>query len=196
MKTDKHALIDNNGFSLIELIVSILIMSVISGMIIVLISFSRNTYNLVNTESQLQGEAEIAKRFISELAVETKMCDSGSYGNDTYIYIVAPDNEQITVADEHYSVYFILREKDTNILRYGKMSYSDFSARIEAGKTISDIISALGIKGDKYALLAEHFTDISLEKAANSSLITVSMTLFYNNNTYITKLNLDGRNII
>ena len=89
---------DDRGFSLIELIVSILIMSVISAMVILLISSSRATYSEVNTDAVLQGDAETVRKFIGELALEARSWGEKTVnlpGGDSYklIWIKALDND-------------------------------------------------------------------------------------------------------
>ncbi len=142
---------DPNGFSLIELIVSILIMSVISAMIVMLISSSRATYNSVNTDTVLQGDAELVRKFISELALEAKSWGSKSdftdpsdgkeyklfwikaldndkegleRGSYNYTYSVVSGENTISVTEPRTFYYYVfLLRPDEDTLAYGKYEY-------------------------------------------------------------------------
>ena len=45
---------DDRGYSLVELIVTMLVMSLLVGIVVVLISTSRSTYKVVNREAVVQ----------------------------------------------------------------------------------------------------------------------------------------------
>ena len=102
---------DDRGFSLIELIVSILIMSVISAMVVMLISSSRATYSEVNTDAVLQGDAETVRKFIGELALEAR-----SWGE-----------EKVNISGTPYKLIWIKAlDNDTEGLERGSYEYTYF----------------------------------------------------------------------
>lgn len=212
---------DDRGFSLIELIVSILIMSVITGMVIILISTSQSTYNEVNTESVVQRETEAVRSFINELAIEAKDCGSAGFtyappGGTTKAYsciwFMAPDNND-SAASTNYYCYFLLLEEDSQIVRYGKYpAYQEETVEGVTTRVLNPILkngdTLLGagfdyggllvgnstrIAGNEYALLAQHVTSLSLTKSAG--LITVGLELGYNNASYTKTLIFAGRNM-
>ncbi len=209
---------DNKGFSLIELIVSILIMSVMTGMIIMLISASRATYNEVNTEAVIQGETEAIRNFVGELALEARLFHYEQLSNnDQCVWLYAPDYDE-SGATTNYCFYFLLREHDTNIVRYGK-----FPEKIDDGHgamiqnpdlvvggnfiistyEICDSYDYLAlletadadtcIYKDKYALLAEHVSN--MECSGSNGLITVTLKLNYNEAQSDKTLVFAGRNL-
>lgn len=202
---------DNRGYSLVELIVSVLIMSVVVAMVVMFISSSRKTYDIVGTEAQIRGEADVLKRFISELAVEAVDCNSFSYTGCEGIWIKAPNNE-ISGPTTEYCYYFFLLEKDSRKVRYKKIKELGADGKINplltGGVTDAGIFGGsfsfenlLGtsaadskLYGDKYALLAEHLTKLNCT-ISSAGLITVNMTLKLNDeNEFVTKLNLAARN--
>ena len=158
---------------------------------------------MVDTEAKLQGEADIVKRFISELALEAKSYGYGTLSDGgSYIYIIAPTNDssiEKTVSSANNRTYFIVYEHGNNVLRYGEISATQYYSYVnDSGKTDEEIISSMGIKNNPYKLLAEHVTGLKLvgwNPTNPSPLITVQLDLEYNNNKYTTKLNLDGRNV-
>ena len=63
---------DDRGFSLIELIVCILMLGMVTGIIVIFVASSTNSYNLIYDEVNMQTEADVAMTYINELAVEAK----------------------------------------------------------------------------------------------------------------------------
>lgn len=221
MYTAKNQMLDDKGFSLVELIVSILIMSIMTGIIVMLISTSRTLYSNVNTEAVVQTETEAIRSFIGELALEARACDSGSFTvtnaegenhTDYYVWFLAPNNDvedEGTSSDYYY--YFLLRESDTNIVRYGR-----YSEKIKVGSeikynpvllqgadtvfggtysfaTLLETNAATKIYDENYSLLAEHVT--AMNCSTSNGLITVNLTLTYNGVSYPKTLVFAGRNM-
>ena len=210
---------DNSGYSLVELIVTILVMSMVTGMVVMLITTSRNTYKIVNTDAQLQGEVQTIKNFISEIAIEASSngefsyVTSGGYTNKC-IWFIARENEETDVLADSLRqyCYFILYEQKDKVLRYGRILASD--PRIVKNDRIlnpADFSSTdyeqlmgpvaaggIGISGDKYGLLANYIEAISCSSTKDSrtarGLITVGLRLEYADQEYVTTLNLEGRN--
>jgi prepilin-type N-terminal cleavage/methylation domain-containing protein len=214
-------MLDDKGFSLIELIVSILIMSIMTGIIVMLISTSRTLYSEVNTEAVVQTETEAIRSFIGELALEARSCGSGSYTatnaegeshTDYFVWFLAPDNDAAAGATStDYYYYFLLREGDTDVVRYGR-----YSERVKVGEstqlnpvllqgadsvfggtysfaTLLETDTDTKIYDEDYALLAEHVTEMNC--SSNNGLVTVNLTLNYNGVSYPKTLVFAGRNM-
>ena len=58
----------NEGLSLVELVVTSLIMGMVSLIIVLFVSASRNSYTIVNNEVTMQTEADMAVTYISNYA--------------------------------------------------------------------------------------------------------------------------------
>ncbi len=214
----KRAMIyGNKGYSLVELIVSILIMSVITGVIVVLISSSQRTYNEVNRDAVVQGETEMIRNYIGEIALEAFSC--GQFGDpdpsvaaDNCIWFLAPDNK--TGSNDKY-YYFFLLEKANHVLRYGRykqMNGADFNniligsdgkifgtgfnyLKLLEDTTNEDIDhKKTAIAGDDYKLLAEHIDQISLSADAATGLITITVKMNYDGAGVTRNIVLSGRN--
>ena len=221
MNTAKRQMLNDKGFSLIELIVSILIMSIMTGIIVMLIATSRTLYSEVNTEAVVQTETEAIRNFIGELALEARACDSGSVTvnvgedgtrTDYYIWFLAPNNDvEAGGTSTDYYYYFLLREADTNIVRYGR-----YSEKVKVGSeyhlnpvllqgsdtvfggtysfaTLLETNAATKLYDEDYSLLAEHVTAMSC--SSSNGLITVNLTLTYNGVSYPKTLVFAGRNM-
>ena len=200
MNVKKRNGIENNdrGFSLIELIVAILIMSVIMLAVVTLIASSRAAYRGAITEATIQGETETVRNFINEIAIEAKdygIREVGDAGNKC-LWFLAPNNE---VSDKsEYCYYCILFEKaadDNGTLRYKKLAPT---INVD---TVTDIEPYLSdIVGDDYSLLAEHVKSIMCTKVLLSTgkadpLIIVDLGMSFNGSTQEKRLMFAGRNI-
>lgn len=198
--------LNNAGFSLVELIVSILITGFITGMIVAFISISRRTYENINTEAVLQTEASMAANYINELLLEAQACDQGTF---TYtkdgvshdakvIWIKAPDNSG---ADRSNACdYFVVLEKDTGIVRFLRRN-----AVASTAENMSNATALAGICSDvmsnRYSLLAEHVTNMEITPNVNAgvygtgTLVELKLTLNYSGKTYNTTLYVAARNL-
>jgi hypothetical protein len=186
-------------------------MSVITGIVVILMTTSTNTYNVVNNDAVVQGESELVRSFINEIAIEATACDYATLDSgDDCVWFLSPDNE--STDKSKYCYYFILHEAGTNILRYGKYkqdaSSSSENIRIEIDDSnkvevtgsytldtllISD--SRTKIKSDDYRLLAEHITDLSMSHSS-TGLITVNLKLSYGDiSDYTKSFIFAGRNM-
>lgn len=200
MRTGK-AISNNGGYSLVELIVSILIMALIGGIVVALISSSRKTYEVVSTDAVIQEETEAVRSFINELAIEAKDCSNDSSGaiscggSDTCIWIKAPDNH--VGADEtfdYYYYYFIFYEASAHVLRYTRVQAdaihdidtADLSALLKTDEDTK-------IFGDDYCLLAQHINYIGCKKDGN--LIKITLEVEFNGQKEEKNMVFTGRNM-
>ncbi len=113
---------NEQGFSLIELIVSILIMGVITLMVVLLMSSSRRTYRSVNADAVVQGESELVRKVIGELALEAR-----SWGQKTLV-----------IGSNSYPVVWIKAlDNDTEGLDRGSYEYS-YQKLDDEGNPVTD----------------------------------------------------------
>jgi prepilin-type N-terminal cleavage/methylation domain-containing protein len=195
---------DNSGFSLVELLVSILIMSVVTGIVVTLISSSRIAYTEVKAEAVVQEESETVRTFINEIAIEARDCGKALVGSsgDHCIWFYAPDNESDNKSN--YCYYFILCETSNRVLRYKK--YPNTITSPSAGLDYEALLvtnESTKVAGDPYSLLAEHVNGIDLSKVLSGdathntgSLITVNLLMDFAEDDYNKHFVFDGRNII
>lgn len=199
--------LNNAGFSLVELIVSILITGFICGMIVAFISISRRTYSNINTEAVLQTEASIASNYVNELLLEAQACNQGTFsyiGDDgashdaKVLWIKAPDNSS---ADRNRACdYFILLEKDTGILRFcRKIAVASTPESMSNPSVLYGICQDM--LNDRYALLAEHVTSIDIIPNLTDgvpgvgTLVEFKLSLDYAGKAYNTTLYVAARNL-
>ena len=207
MRTHNTRQLNNAGFSLVELIVSVLISGFVMAMIVAFISISRRTYQSISSEATLATEAQMASYYINELLLEAQDCGSGNFSYTTadgtsatakVIWIQAPDNRSAdndTVCD-----YFVVLETDTDTLRFGRFTKGAGTAEKMSSPTeLKDICGRL--ISDPYALLAEHVSDIVLTPDVNNAstgsgtLTRLTLELEYAGKEYNTTLYAAARNM-
>ena len=135
--------INNRGFSLIETIVSVMIVAIIMLGISAFISTSRVIYTKVSVSSKLQEEANVTMNFVNELLIEAQ--DYGwsdtvtLFGTDyTVLCIKTLDNtpevnDSLSDAEKRTNIlkqcyYFVLVDKSNGKIYYTKAATTDSNA--------------------------------------------------------------------
>ena len=196
---------DNRGLSLVELIVTVLLMAGISGMIVMFISTSRANYEIISTESTLQTEAQAATGFIYDILIEAE--EVNYYGGDSAVAASAVGGSdtdgdvKVLAAKTGDKVNVVLYEIDNDKLRYGILDTTEVegvsSSAITALKARAD--AGAPLIGDKYSLLAEHVTaldyaKIQLPSGAAISYSNVNLEFEYAGRQYKTSIDVNSRN--
>lgn len=188
---NKHLINDNKGFSLVELIVTVLVTSILMLGVIAFISSSRTAYQTVSTSATLQEETMTVERVLSEMIMEAK-----SYGFDEDVnlgggktvdvfWVTAKNNEGGT-GD---CVYFFVLDETDNKLRYCKgLHPEDCVVKADEDSVLMPGINLInnqcyGTKA-KFSLIAEHITAMSMvkpsiEKADGTDLVVLNLTFEY-----------------
>ncbi|MBR5178196.1 MAG: prepilin-type N-terminal cleavage/methylation domain-containing protein [Lachnospiraceae bacterium] len=213
---------NNNGFSLVEMVVAVLITGILMLGVGVFMNTSRTAYKTVDTSARLQEEAVTANTFLTELFLEaqaygTKATEQKTIDGVTYdlqlLWIYARDNAEGASINE-YCTYFILFEKvhgeDVGVLRYAKvpaglMIPGDPSAISGGYKwAVPPMLTAVrdnyyyGIVGDKYQLIAKNVTAMNINDPQiqpNGSLISGTLEFSYADKDFSSNINVLSRNI-
>lgn len=211
--------VNNQGFSLVELIVTILISSMVMTMVMIFVSVTRNSYDRVNKDTVLQTEAQMATSYIGDIAIEAKKCEFTSFSDGGLNYqvlsIKAPDAEYVSGTKYDY-YYIILFENDTKTLRFCKVkddailqadgTYelpSDSELVFAAGTNDIDYKTMLGsghknVIGNKRALLAQYVTGMNVtipDTTSGEKLVRIQLTFTYGDSVYTTTKNIASRNL-
>ncbi|MBO4416267.1 MAG: prepilin-type N-terminal cleavage/methylation domain-containing protein [Lachnospiraceae bacterium] len=222
MKNTERSQIGNEGFSLVELIVAILIMSYVSAIVVMLISSARSAYTAVNTDAVVQTEVDAVRAYVSEIAIEAVSCGAGPVsavgGSDEgfYIWFYAPDDSvsaSLGTAATEKCFYFLYHEGGENgILRchkypalgkngcpfYDNLDLNSDRNGLKEGYDYYSLLVAntsTKLKGQKYDLLAEHIKDINCSADTNTGLITINLVVEYFGEEYRKNLIFAGRNM-
>lgn len=167
----------NKGFSLIELVVVILVMSVVMGIVIVFMSTARNSYEKVETEAVLQSEGEFTSTMFEKLTLEAT-----NYFTDG-VSVAAfgrPDGATTAV---------VVLDPSDNCLYYGNVDTT-----LVNGSNVDGYVSS--IKGDPYCLLAKHVTSVEFPDSGSfDGLFKIKVEFLFNSKSYTTNVVTTARNI-
>lgn len=197
--SDRHLINDDKGFSLVELIVTVLVTAILMLGVVAFISSSRAAYQTVSTSAILQEETMTVERVLSEMIMEAKSygfdenVDLGG-GKTVKVFWVTAKNNEAGTGD---CVYFFVLDTADNKLRYCKGSHpTDCVVKADTNSVLNPGINLInnqcyGTK-QKFSLIAEHITDMSMvkpsiEKADGTDLVVLNLSFEYlgktNNNT-------------
>ncbi|MBP1755507.1 MAG: hypothetical protein H6Q59_1905 [Firmicutes bacterium] len=210
---------NNKGYTLIELVVTILITSMVAAIIVVFISASRASYDEVKKEAVLQEEAQMAGSYIGDIAIEASECTFTPFVKDGKNYkvltIKAPDPEYVSGTLDNY-YFIILWEQSTQTLRFCRVKddavpQSDGSYLVPSGSPLEFIAGTgtldyatmlssggLDIIGNPRALLARYVTDMEVvvpNTSTGTKLTKINLKLKYRDREYILSKNITGRNL-
>ena len=154
MKKRKRMLhLSDEGFSLMELVVTLLVSAVVTAAVAGFLSAGMRYYWNADHETKLQTESQITELFVTELIQES---------------IDYKDLPATGVT----KAYEIKRQGVTSvlILKEDQLWFSD----VADGASDADKIQAVINKGKEGAFLAEHVTDFSITPATRGEALTTS----------------------
>ncbi len=138
----------DSGYSLIELVVSILVSGIIVVAVVGFLTTGLNHYRRANAESTLQMESQLTEYFITELFQEStdyKTLDASTFGYPEVTYAVQ-----------------IQRTSGTSIL--AKVGNELWFSAVDGGKTESEQMNELMAKGKAGAFLAGYVDTFFLQR--------------------------------
>lgn len=166
---------NNKGFSLIELIVTVLIMGMFSLIVLSFADTSLTVYRIIGKEETLQTEAATAVCFITEVMESAE--NSGYSG--LFTTATGKQGECIWVKRPGDRYGFILYDKAARCLRYKEFTFSEFFG---TDGTVWNYAGKLeSLFGDPYYLLADKVDDITFATSsitnATGKLATITLTM-------------------
>ena len=199
---------DDRGFTLVELIVCILMMSMITGMVVIFVVSSTKSYNLICDEVSMQTEADVAMTFINEIAVEAKdYAATGSYDYSgitcNAICLEAPDPDSLTDA---YCYYIIWHQNNDNVMRFCKILKSDTDIQMVSGRSEIESVDDIDIHqtllkksayGNVQNFLAQYVTEFKAVPPTDNTfpVLQVSIKLEFGSSSFVSTKNIASRNI-
>lgn len=200
--------IDNKGFTLIEMLISVMITGLMMLGVSAFISSSRVSYSRVTTSVSLQEEAGITTKFLNEIILESSewgQFDELSYtdSSDTtktsdmlIVWFKALDDSKDDVTDRSECYYFIIWEKDTQCIRYAKFLEGDIDKASLIGDT-NDYLTGLlsDYFFDDYSLVSRYVKTFSiLPDPNNMRRFSIDVTFTFNGENYEAHVNSVSRN--
>jgi len=206
----KIILKDNNGFSLVELIVVVLVTAILMLAVTVFISTSRSAYQAVNSSATLQEDAITIERVFSEAIMEAKKAGEGdeAYGLDhvaiagvmsDVFWVRAVENEDETATSE--TIYCFVLDKSKEQIRYykdvGNITGMVTGNKIsESGKT--KLAEECFGSNMKYTVVSDHVKSITVNgipRNDGTELVCMQILCEYMGKTYTENLTVATRNM-
>lgn len=190
--------INNQGFSLIEILVSLAIAGVMMVGVYTIMNSSANSYRSTNKDINVQMEAETTSNFMYEMlleATEVEVLDKSVAGNDCKVVVIKnnvynEDSAGNKVANPMYN--FIVYNNNDKKMYYTKADGN--------GVTYSDDFVNSSVSGviDDTKLLAENVDEFTMKpsKLKANTPMTFSVTIKDGNKSFTAGNSVSTRNHI
>lgn len=215
LKNIRTGQLNNEGFSLVELIVAVLISSVVMLAVVGLITVSMNAYRQTNDETVMQIEAQAGIYRVNDLLIEaTDYCYfsngvTNNVGCRRHDFTIAGDRLLVIAANVdtiEYWYFIVFDSANERLLLYkSEADHSlGFSSKLNSQEFEDYVFDESGpfnyVKdtlGQK-ALLAEYITDFDIThlsgSAYSSRLLRIDMSLQKGEQSFRTQKNVSLRN--
>ena len=201
---NKRLINDNKGFSLVELIVTVLITAILMIAVVAFISSSRTMYQNVNTSATLQEEAITAERVFTEAFMEAKAykLETLSSAADV-IWIQAEESEIISGdTDTADSVYCFVIDKTVGEIRYYKGRHKVTQMIGGTGSLTTEGKTTLNTEcfgaNAKYSVVSKNVKSVSLStvpRADGTDLVCMEIVFEYVGKEYTENITVVTRNL-
>jgi len=196
---------NDKGFSLVELIVTVLVTSLLLLGVLTFVSSSRTAYQTVSTSATLQEEAMTVERVLTEKIQEAKehgFDDNVNLGSGKLVdvfWITTRDEENISTD----SVYFFVHDKADNKLRYCKGSNpADLVEKASTDSVTSNAVTLINNQCYdaklKFSLIADHVVSMeeapTVERADGTDLVLLKFKYEYMAKNYTNTVTTVTRN--
>ena len=200
---------DNKGFTLIEMLISVLITGLMMLGVSAFMSSSRMSYSKVNTSVSLQEEAGTTVKFLNEIVIESQewgLLQDINYTAGTQtslidvIWFRALDNESASASNRDECIYFIIWEKATQCIRYKRVPVGDATGEFDKTAYLAepeDYVVGLISDAffDDYSLVSRYAESVSVTRDANNlKRYSISITFKFNGEEYVANVNSVSRN--
>ena len=191
---------DNKGFSLVELIVTVLITAILMIAVIAFISSSRTVYQSINTSATLQEEAITAERVFTEAFMEAKAYKLETLSTTAdVIWIQAKENEN--VSGDKDSLYCFVIDKSVGEIRYYKGAHKA-PDMISGGSLNSTARATLNTEcfgtNAKYCVVSKYVKSVNLTtvpRADGTDLVCIEIVFEYVGKEYTENITVVTRNL-
>lgn len=205
---------NQKGFTLVELIIAIAILSVVTLAVCGFIVVGSRSYTSANTDIMLQQDAQLALNQMSDVIIDTteSISYSGLVGGS--MQTVLKDSEfSGEVTDKCLAVvnkkpetddlnqnpsYWFYYSKDDETIYFNEVDLYDGIANPDAGPTASEIKDKFDAASTDKAVLAEHVTEFSVDisQFEQNRVVMLALTFENGNRMYTTSNNVTVRNRI
>lgn len=185
---------NNKGFSLIELIITVAILTIITSAILGFIVTGTKSYGNVNEEVELQQEAQLSFNQLSDLIIDSTNGIKYYYNDNENKIILTDSDITETVTSKTLAIYNTVKEAGVEKKYIYNIIWKKSEKKLYLRK---DTIAATGAvtKGTP-ELMAEYVNDFSpsLAKAQKKKKVVIELSFVKNNKSYVSKKNFALRN--
>ena len=185
---------NNKGFSLIELIITVAILTIITSAILGFIVTGTKSYGNVNEEVELQQEAQLSFNQLSDLIIDSTNGIKYYYNDNENKIILTDSDITETVTSKTLAIYNTVKEAGVEKKYIYNIIWKKSENKLYLRK---DTIAATGAvtKGTP-ELMAEYVSDFSpsLAKAQKKKKVVIELSFVKNNKSYVSKKNFALRN--
>lgn len=201
--------VNNKGLTLIELIVTTLIMSMVVGIVVIFVASSRNSYIVVHNEAVMQTEAEVAMTYITDIVEEATAYRVTGYYEETVGADLKSYNVLVMKATDSVPYYyFIVHDVSTGYLKFCRTKCSDEERLKWVSESEKDNINNIDVSAtleachiyddaNKRSFLANYVTNFNpVIPDGNKGLLKLYIEFEYGDSSYSIEKNITSRNII
>lgn len=191
--------LNNKGFSLVELIISVAILTIITSAILGFIVTSSKSYGNVSEDVSLQQEAQLSLNQISDLIVDSTSGLKYYYNDNEALIILSDADISGDVTSKTLAIYNVQKEIVSGVTVENKYIYNIIwrkaDKKIYLRKDSIDSSTGLVTQGNE-VLMVEYVTDFnpSLTKVESRKKVSISMTFARNDKNYSASKNFALRN--
>lgn len=191
--------LNNKGFSLVELIISVAILTIITSAILGFIVTSSKSYGNVSEDVSLQQEAQLSLNQISDLIVDSTSGLKYYYNDNEALIILSDADISGDVTSKTLAIYNVQKEIVSGVTVENKYIYNIIwrkaDKKIYLRKDSIDSSTGLVTQGNE-VLMVEYVTDFnpSLTKVESRKKVSISMTFTRNDKNYSASKNFALRN--
>ncbi len=180
---------NNQGFTLIELIVTMLVSTMVMGSVVLFISVAMNQYRNTGDELNLQMESQIAMNLVGDIIIETQNAVSttefsfveadGAVHTYKVINMLARSTAEDSTENLMYNNLIVLDNYNRRLLFYKVQQIDELT-----GTNLENVIrtKVTGADNLQKVFLADYATDLSVTTTKN--LVTLAITFENNGHVY------------
>ncbi|MHB8131024.1 MAG: prepilin-type N-terminal cleavage/methylation domain-containing protein [Mobilitalea sp.] len=179
---------NNEGMTLIELIISMAITAIVLSMIVMMISVASRSFTRTNENVNLQMEAQVAVNQISKLVMETYRIDDTSTTNITPPLDVKYRlfNSADLAVIPKYAIVFIHDKKRLYLIE------STLTSPVVNADDINPIAT---VEAEYTYLMAEYVESLAITISTNSKTATIELKLALGDTEYSVSKRVKLRNV-
>lgn len=189
---------DNYGFSLIEILVSMMITSIIILAIGGLLSIGTRIYTSTNIETELQKESQVAINQINDIMIKAVAYKYMTVSADVDVLYVKTNREEIDDGSVDYHCYAIILDKKNQRLLFKKITNNNLAPTWANGENWAQDVADDEAISSTPSLLSQYVESLTLTPntgpTASKDTVMITINLKLRDKNYSTFTTVKLRN--